>query len=127
MVQFPYWAPLFLIVACCLGKTNLRERESFRNTCLGLYLETPDGKRSVGCQWPCHGTGIVKMDSGEKECLTLSYRGYKCMVRGVNHTCKLGLCGENHECIPSGLFIECWKPDVPTSEESKNKSPFCYQ
>uniref|UniRef100_A0A224Y3F9 Evasin n=1 Tax=Rhipicephalus zambeziensis TaxID=60191 RepID=A0A224Y3F9_9ACAR len=86
MVRFLSWAASFFIIlsACHLGHGKEQKPQYGVTTCRDLVLETPAGK-------------------------TVSPAGHDAMSRGVNYTCKLGLCKQQN-CHSSNLYVDCWKP-----------------
>uniref|UniRef100_A0A224Y3G0 Evasin n=1 Tax=Rhipicephalus zambeziensis TaxID=60191 RepID=A0A224Y3G0_9ACAR len=115
MVRFLSWAASFFIIlsACHLGHGKEQKPQYGVTTCRDLVLETPAGKKRVGCQLHCTtvgtGGGSASYSNDLDECLTVSPAGHDAMSRGVNYTCKLGLCKQQN-CHSSNLYVDCWKP-----------------
>ncbi|XP_037524163.1 uncharacterized protein LOC119401432 isoform X4 [Rhipicephalus sanguineus] len=45
--------------------------------------------------------------------LTVSPGAQDYIHSDVHYTCELGICDTKNDCIPSDLFMPCWKPSKP--------------
>ncbi|XP_075559705.1 uncharacterized protein LOC142591251 [Dermacentor variabilis] len=99
-----------MVVSRCIVLFLLTSASAHLNQCKRRDLMTPAGQIMISCRMECKNDITHAQITSKQQCINTSHEAAHLMKINANYTCQLGVCNGDAQCVPSGLYIVCWKP-----------------